>query len=192
MRAATIERSAARMSEYDTRTARCSTARANAFENASSGSPASLRIGLIADQRTAALPSLQRRPGERISWPSVRDRLKPFPAAAGPLHSFGSRVHRYTHAAFGLARSCSPGIVDHSAQPHDQSELIFISFATKRADRACHLTVSNHGLAASPSRPPVPFVVWKPRKRPSFETGMPIFVKSRMPLRNDWRSVRLP
>src|SRR3954467_11313590 len=93
-RAATIERSAARISLYETCAVFCCPARANAFENASSGSPASFRIGLIADQRTAAVPSRQRRPGETISWPSVRDRLKPFPAAAGPLQSFGFLVHR--------------------------------------------------------------------------------------------------
>ena len=81
------------MSEDDTRAARCSTARANAFEKASSESPVSLRIGLIADQLTAVAPSLHRRPGGRISCPSVRERLKPLPAAAGPLQSFGLRVH---------------------------------------------------------------------------------------------------
>ena len=162
------------------------------FETASSGSRLSLRIGVIADQVTAAVPSLQRRPGTSISCPFVRDVSNPLPAAAGPLQSFGSRVHRYTHAARGFAGSCSPGVVDHCAQPHDHSELTFISFATNRAASTCHLTVSNHGFAASPSRPPVPFVVWNPRKSPSFDTGMPIFVKSRMPLRNDCRSVRFP
>src|SRR3954451_12006609 len=97
------------MSPYVTRAARCSTARAKAFENASSGSPASFRTGLIADQRTAVVPSLQRSPGERINCPSVRERLNPLPAAAGPLQSFGSRVQRYTHAAFGLAGGGAPG-----------------------------------------------------------------------------------
>src|SRR5215212_3622375 len=93
-RDATIERSAARMSPYVTCAVFCSTARANAFENASSESPVSLRMGLIADQRTAAVPKRQRKPGGRMSWPSVRDLLNPLPAAAGPLHNFGFRVHR--------------------------------------------------------------------------------------------------
>ena len=71
-------------------------------------------------------------------------------------------------------------------------ELNFISLATYRAASACHFTVRNQAFASRPSRPPVPFEVWKPRKMPSFETGIPAFVKSRMPFRNACRSVRLP
>ena len=89
-----MDRSAARMSAELTPAARCATARANTFEKASSGSPVSFRIGLICDQRMAARPSWQRRPGDKISWPSVRERTNPFPAARGPLQSAGLRVHR--------------------------------------------------------------------------------------------------
>ena len=93
-RAARIERSAAITSTAETGATRCWTARANAFENASSGSPVRRRIGLIADHPTAAVPSRQRRPELRISWPSVFDLLKPAPAARGPLQRFGLRVQR--------------------------------------------------------------------------------------------------
>src|SRR5436305_490531 len=86
-RAATSERSAAAMSEDDTCAARCSTARANAFENASSGSPLSLRIGVIADQVTAVVPSLQRRPGaERLpELPVPVDRAAPVDQRRGEV-----------------------------------------------------------------------------------------------------------
>src|SRR5947207_13003250 len=129
-RAETIERSAARTSADVTAAARCWTARANAFENASSGSPVSFTSGLIADQRTAAPPIWHRRPVARTGWPSLSDLMNPFPAACGPLQSLGSRVQRYTQAARHLAGSISPGVVFHSAQPHDQTELKFISRAT--------------------------------------------------------------
>src|SRR5438309_8751651 len=93
-RAAMIDRSAESTSEEVTCADCSSTARAKALENASSGSPVSLRIGLIDDQRTAAPPILQRKPAASTGWPSVSDLLNPFPAACGPLQSLGSRVQR--------------------------------------------------------------------------------------------------
>ena len=115
------------------------------------------------------------------------------PAVAGPLHSFGLRAHRYTHAAPCLSLSISPGGLVYCAQPHDQIPLRCTSFATCFAASTWSFTVSNHARAgSSPSRPPVPFAVWKPRKIPSFAGGMPSEVKSVSESRNSWRSMRLP
>ena len=51
----------------------------------------------------------------------------------------------------------------------------------------------NQALAGfSPSRPPCPGFVWKPRKTPIFEGGIPIEVRSVIPWRNAFRSVREP
>ena len=90
-----IERSAARISPCATRVSRRSSIRAYAFENASSGSPVSALIGLIDFHVTEPTPSIRHRivPG-KLSCPSVRERLKPLPAAPGPLQSFGFLVHR--------------------------------------------------------------------------------------------------
>src|SRR5438552_18111573 len=129
----------------------------------------------------------------RLSWPSVRDRSNFVPAAPGPLQSLGLRVQRYTHAAFALSLSSSPGVALYSAQPQDQIELSFSSLAPCVAASACSLTVSNHAVAGRrPSRPPDPLVVWKPRNRPSFEVGIPSRVRSSIARRNELRSVLLP
>ncbi len=51
--------------------------------------------------------------------------------------------------------------------------------------------VLNQALAGfSPSRPPWPGFVWKPRKMPIFDVGIPISVRSVTPWRNALRSVR--
>ena len=66
-----------------------------------------------------------------------------------------------------------------------------MSAATWRAASACHFTTSSHAcFGLSPSRPPMPFVVWKPSITPSLEGGMPIARKSSSPFRIAWRRVR--
>ena len=56
-----------------------------------------------------------------------------------------------------------------------------------------HLIVSNQALAGlRRSRPPWPGFVWKPRKIPIFDRGMPIEVRSVTPWRKAFRSVRDP
>ena len=81
----------------------------------------------------------------------------------------------------------------HSPQPQDQTVASGISRLTCLIASTCHLIVSNHALAGLRcSRPPWPGFVWKPRKMPIFDAGIPIEVRSVTPWRKAVRSVREP
>ena len=83
------------MSRDVTRVSVDSSTRAYASVKASSPSPVSAVIGFNAFQETEPTPLIRQRrvPGRR-SWPSIRERSNPFPAAAGPSQRAGSRVHK--------------------------------------------------------------------------------------------------
>src|SRR4051812_532190 len=129
-------------------------------------------------------------PPGSVIWPSVRELLKPLPAAAGALQRLWSRAQSQTQAAVGLSASRSP--VLQAAQPQDHTARSPTSLATCFAASACSFVTSSHELSGAPSRPPEPRVVWKPSITPSLLAGSPAEVNSATRLRNRFRSVRLP
>ena len=113
------------------------------------------------------------------------------PATAGPLQRLGSRVQSQTQPASALSGSIPASL--NVPQPQEKTVGIFISAATWRAESACHLITSNHAWRGrSPSRPPVPGALWKPRISPSFEMGMPMLRRFATARRYDARRRRLP
>ena len=105
--------------------------------------------------------SLQRVAGGSAICPSSREALKPAPAASGPSQSFGSRAHRYTHAAFAL--SASAPAVSNVPQPQLTTLPIFSSDATCLAASVWSFAKRSHvAVGCRPSRPPLPGPDWKP------------------------------
>ena len=132
-----------------------------------------------------------RRPG-RMSWPG-RER----PVEPGPRHARAAAEAVVPRPEIDAGRRrlvrVAVGLRAHSPQPHDQTVSKGISRRTCLIASTWSLMWLNQALAGfRPSRPPWPGFVWKPRKMPIFEGGIPISVRSVTPWRNALRRSREP